>query len=335
MVMQNPFDNSAFDMVTLTKAINLIPLQYGRFGDLGLFPGRGVPTTTIIVEYKNNMLNLLPTQPRGAPGTLGERGKRNVRSFVIPHIPHDDVVMPDEAQGVRAFGSESQMDTLQAVMNDKLITMGNKHDITEEHLRAGAVRGIVIDADGSTIINFFTEFGVTEKVVDFDLAVSTAVRAACMEVHRHIKTNLMGDVMTSVRAFCAPDFWDALIANDDVKSAYDRWQDGAFLRQDPRTAFEFGGIEFEEYDGTASDLAGNARVFVPAGTCRIVPMGTRNTFETVYAPADFNETVNTRGRARYAKQEPRKFNRGTDLHTQSNPLPLCLRPQVLVKGTLT
>ena len=24
---------------------------------------------------------------------------------------------------------------------------------------------------------------------------------------------------------------------------------------------------------------------------------------------------------------------GTDLHTQSNPLPICLRPEVLVKGT--
>jgi hypothetical protein len=35
----------------------------------------------------------------------------------------------------------------------------------------------------------------------------------------------------------------------------------------------------------------------------------------------------------YAKQEPRKFGRGTDLHTQSNPLPICLRPEVLVKGT--
>ena len=34
----------------------------------------------------------------------------------------------------------------------------------------------------------------------------------------------------------------------------------------------------------------------------------------------------------YAKQEPRQFGRGTDVHTQSNPLPICLRPEVLVKG---
>ena len=33
----------------------------------------------------------------------------------------------------------------------------------------------------------------------------------------------------------------------------------------------------------------------------------------------------------YAKLDARKFDRGTDVHTQSNPLPLCLRPSVLVK----
>ena len=60
-----------------------------------------------------------------------------------------------------------------------------------------------------------------------------------------------------------------------------------------------------------------------------------DTFATYFAPADFNETVNTLGQALYAKQEPRKFERGTDLHTQSNPLPMCHRPGVLVKLTAT
>ncbi|MEI2457530.1 major capsid protein [Lysobacter firmicutimachus] len=33
----------------------------------------------------------------------------------------------------------------------------------------------------------------------------------------------------------------------------------------------------------------------------------------------------------YSKQAPRKFDRGTDLHTQSNPLPMCHRPALLPK----
>jgi hypothetical protein len=56
-----------------------------------------------------------------------------------------------------------------------------------------------------------------------------------------------------------------------------------------------------------------------------------DTFKTIYAPADFLETVNTIGIPLYAKQEMRQYNRGLDLHMQSNPLPMCFRPGVLVK----
>ena len=100
-----------------------------------------------------------------------------------------------------------------------------------------------------------------------------------------------------------------------------------------RSGFTFGGITFEEYRGQASDINGTVRKFIAPGEAHAFPLGTVDTFGTYLAPADFNETVNTLGQPLYAKQEPRKFERGTDLHTQSNPLPMCHRPGVLVKLT--
>ena len=73
------------------------------------------------------------------------------------------------------------------------------------------------------------------------------------------------------------------------------------------------------------------RRFIAPGEAHAFPLGTVDTFSTYFAPADFNETVNTLGQELFAKQEPRKFERGTDVHTQSNPLPMCHRPGVLVK----
>jgi hypothetical protein len=67
---------------------------------------------------------------------------------VIPHIPHDDVVLPEEVQGIRAFGSETEMETVAGVMARHLETMRNKHAITLEHLRMGALKGVILDADG-------------------------------------------------------------------------------------------------------------------------------------------------------------------------------------------
>ena len=88
-----------------------------------------------------------------------------------------------------------------------------------------------------------------------------------------------------------------------------------------------------ENRGGHVDPDGNVRRFIAANEGHAFPMGTVETFATYFAPADFNETANTLGRPLYAKQEPRKFERGTDLHTQANPLPMCHRPAVLVKLT--
>ena len=54
------------------------------------------------------------------------------------------------------------------------------------------------------------------------------------------------------------------------------------------------------------------------------------------APADFVEAANTIGLPRYAKQAvDQQFARWVMLHVQSNPLPICTRPRVLIKGKRT
>ena len=58
-------------------------------------------------------------------------------------------------------------------------------------------------------------------------------------------------------------------------------------------------------------------------------------FQTYYAPADFVEAANTVGLPIYAKQyRDEKLNRSVTIHSQSNPLALCLRPKAVVKVSL-
>jgi hypothetical protein len=329
----NPFGTDAFNMVSLTQAINLLPNNYGRVREMNLMPGRGIRTRSIIVEERNGVLTLLQTQPVGAPGTVDKRAKRKVRSFVIPHIPHDDFIDPSEYDGIRAFGSETEMAALAQVMNDHLQAMRNKHAITVEHLRMGALKGIILDADGSTLYNLYTEFGITAKTINFELDVAdTEVLTKCLNVTRHIEDNLMGEVMSSVHVLCSEQFYDALTTHDSVKEAFKNYQAAAQrLGEDMRKGFTFGGLTFEEYRGRASNAEGATMKFIADNEAHAFPLGTQQTFETLYAPADFIETANTLGRPLYAKQQNAKFDRGVDVHTQSNPLPICYRPGVLVK----
>lgn len=332
-MLVNPFAADAFSMASLTQAINILPNNYGRCREMNLFPGQGVRTRTVLVEERNGILNLLPTLPVGSPGTQNKMGKRTVRSFTIPHIPLDDVILPDEYQGVRKFGTENEVAALADIMNDHLQTAKNKFAITVEHLRMGALKGKILDSDGSTLYDLFTEFGIVKKTVDFALTTdSTKVRTKCLAVSRHIELNLKGEVMTRVHVLCSDGFFESLISHPEVEKAYQYHSEASErLGGDPRKGFRFGGIVFEEYIGQATDMDGNTRLFIPANQAIAFPVGTMGTFRTYYAPADFLETANTLGIELYAKQEPRKFNRGVDLHAQSNPLPMCARPSLLVE----
>ena len=72
---------------------------------------------------------------------------------------------------MRAFGSESMLEGVQAVVNQRMSEMATKMDATLEHLRVGAIKGQILDADGTAVIyDLFTEFGVTAHTeIDFDL----------------------------------------------------------------------------------------------------------------------------------------------------------------------
>lgn len=337
MDILDPFKGDGYSLAHLTEAINVLPNLYGRLNEMGTLPIDGIKQRTVIVERVDGVLNLLPSKPVGAPGTVGKTGKGKLINFTIPHIPHDDVVLPEEVQGVRAFGTAAEADPLATIMARKLQEMRNRHAVTLEYLRWGAIKGVVLDADGSTLVDLYSAFTITQKTVDFVLGTSTTkVQEKCREVLRHIEKNLKGEVMTYVHAMVSPEFFDKLISHAEVKEAYKYYASGQQpLREDVRRRFPFAGIVFEEHVGEATYLNDDgttaARRFIAANEGHAIPMGTLAAFRTYVAPGDFNETVNTIGLELYAKMEARKFDRGWDLHTQSNPLPICRRPEILVK----
>lgn len=331
--MLNPFGTDAFNLVSMVQAINKLPNMYGRIMEMGLFKPKGVSTRTVLIDHKDGVINILDNMPVGSPGLKNTKGTRRTQSLVIPHFPLDDTILASEYDSIRAFGQENQNETLASIMNDHLQTLKNKHDQTLEWLMVGALKGIVYDSDASTVIyDFHKEFLQNKKTVDFVLGTAgTNIKAKCKEVLRHLETNLQGERMTGVRVLCDKSFMDKLTNHAKVIEAYERWEAGSFLRQDDRKGFYFCGLTFEEYEGTTTDKNGTARKFIANDYAISFPEGTSNTFNVYYAPADFMETVNTLGLPYYAKQEARQFNRGIDVHTQSNPLPVVSRPELCVE----
>jgi len=257
---------------------------------------------------------------------------RKVRTFAVPHLPLDDMILPADVQGVRAFGQQTATDVVASKVNERLQEMKDKHDQTLEWLRFGALKGQIVDADGSVIYDLFDEFGVQQIAIDFDLGnAASDVLGKCLAVRRAIEDNLTGEVMSGVRVLVSPEFYDGFVKHKAVQAAFANWQAAqSRLGGDMRDGFTFGGLTFEEYRAVTS-FADQPQRYIAAGEGHAFPEGTMTAFSTIVAPADFNETVNTIGQAYYAKSQPRDFGRGMDVHTQSNPLPICYRPKLLVK----
>lgn len=341
------FGQEAFSASTLTGNITIVPNNYGRINALGLFRPEPIATTTVTVIIEDGVLNLLPTRPRGGPPSLGTRGKQRPKAFVVPHIPHDDAVLATDVQNMLALaaGGAVGLETVNGFMNRKLLTMRRKHGITLENLRVGALKGIVRDYDGTPIVNYFTEFGVTEKVIDFVLGTgATDVLGKCQDVTGYMEDNLLGETMTGVHALCSPEWFRKFTTHASVKEAFKYYQSGPqILREDVRKGFTFGGITFEEYRGAASYLQEDGtrtspERFIPAGDVRFFPLGTTDTFVNYWAPPNFLAAVNQApdladAEVFVAPLEPMEFGAGMKIHTESNPLPLVKRPALLVRGT--
>lgn len=336
--MLDIFSDDAFSVVSLTDAINQQPFVPGRAGAVVDWAELGVPTTTIAIENKQGVLSLLNPTPRGGPGDDISKKKRTLRNLNVPHYQRDDGIQADEVQGVRAFGQADMVQTVFDLVDQRLAEHARDFDVTLEYQRLGAVKGIILNGDGSTLYNLFTEFGVLQQPeVDFNLDNVTpdgAVRKTCTQVVRAISKALGGQPFAGIYAFCSDEFWDALISNAEVRATYLSYQGAAQLREGVAyQTFPFGGIVFENYRGGVGTE--EATGFIAANKAHIFPVGVPSLFRTVYAPADYIETVNTLGLPRYAKQIRMLNDKGIELEMQMNALSYCTRPRVLVQGKTT
>lgn len=328
--------NDAFKASTLTAAINKIDHIPGRAGEVAFVgAGEGIATTSAQIEVSNESLSLVPTQARGAPVEKVGGNKRSIKSVQVPHIPLEATISAGEIQNVRDFGSDNLISGAANVVNQRMSKMANRLDLTVENLRLGALKGKVLDADGSELVNLYTTFGVSEpSQVNFALGTAgTDVRKKCSDIIRTMKRGAKMSIPSTARvhAFVGSNFMDALISHASVKEGYAAGQVTAERRlagSYVHGIFEFGGIYFEEYQGSNDDAVG-----IASDEARFFFADSPGMYAEYYAPGDFMEAVNTIGLPRYAKMAAdERFNRFVELHVQTNPLPICLRPATLLSG---
>ena len=321
------FEDDAFSVSSLTAAINDQEYLPGRISSLGLFREEGISTLTVQIEKDGDTLALVPAGERGTSGLVVGGTKRQLLPFNTVHLPERFTIKADEIQGIRAFGTRTELQAVQDVVNKRLAKARRQLDATHEFQRMGALNGQVLDADGKTVLlDIYKSFGVNRQKLQMGLnSPDTELRVKCGEA-LDMQEEALGSVTSSgSRAMCGKNFWNKFIVHKSVKETYLNTMQAASLRGDARESFEFGGIVWERYRGKVAGVS-----FVHDDKALLVPEGVPDLYISCFAPADYMETVNTQGIPYYSKIEPLPFNKGVAGEAQSNPLHLCTRPRAQI-----
>lgn len=323
--------SSKFSQTSLTAAINLAPYQPGQISASGLFEEAGIATTTAQIELKDGTLSLVPVVPRGGPAQNRDSDKRRMIPLNVPHLPARATIMAEEVQNIRAFGSESDFETVMAKRDERVAEMSRDLDYTIEFHRLRAIHGVYVDSN-NVETSLYAAFGVTPPdPINMQLTTTgTKVRSEkCMQIIRAVQAGLKAATYSAIWGWCGDNFWEKLIGHPSVEKAYEGFEAGLNRTAgDPSVPFQFGGINWVRYRGDSS-------VGINTDRARIVPVGVRGLCLTRFAPPTYGQFVNTIGRPKYASAHPLPHDKGVDLEAQSNALNVVTRPGALIELTVS
>lgn len=343
-ITMDVFRQDAFSAQNLTAGIDkagYVPTLLGSIPGLFVPPPLGNPSNKwIFVEERLNEPAIIHTSPRGSeprPGRTDEPS-RKVRPFEVPRLARSRRIEASEVAGIRAFGTLTEMNTLELMVQRHQYIMQRDMSLTWENMRLGAVQGATLDADGSTIYDWSTAFQQTlPGEVTWTLSPSTddgSIRTQCSVTRRAIVRALkgLGGTGVSIWGLCSDSWWDAFMATAEVRHTWQYAMQATVLQENASwQQFSYGGITFVNYRGTDD----NSTVAVPDKKVKFFPAGA-GIFQEVYAPADERfEFVNTPGQQSYSWiVQDNLRNMWADVEMYSYPLFMCTMPQALQHGKI-
>lgn len=338
MASMDIFNNDAFNMIELTGTVERVPYQPNLLGTLNIFEPMPVRTDHVAIEEKDRTLAIIQTSVRGAPLETHRTNKRRLRRFDTVRLAKGDRINASEIQGIRAYGSMTELRQVQDLVVEKQTDLRADMETTHELHRLGAIQGKVLDADGSTLFDWFSEYGISAPTaIQFKLDTATTnLRQICHNVSRTMQRAAKGAFVpgTRINALCGDSFFDKLIDHKWVRDTYLNRIGSEVLRENEawREADLFG-IRFINYRGTdtfADDGTGVNSIGIKSGEAKFFPTGARGLFKVAYSPAESFNFVNTPGQEIYSMMIPdRDRNMYVDIEQYSYPLYVCTRPEVL------
>ncbi len=353
-MLQDVFNSDAFTAVSLTAKLKKVPYRFRRIKELGLFDEKPINTLSVAIAEKDGQLNLIAASPRGAAGDYIGNVKGKLRSFTVLHLTRSAKLMADEVQGVLMFGSDNQLESVDAKIAEKLEILSDMHEQTWEYHRLGAILGKVLDADGSTVLyDLYSIFEVSQTTSSTALTTTTTdIRAWAESIADSIDDELGGSGYERVHAFLGGTFYDTLISHKFVQDYLKQiavtgnttlmsdLRGGGTGDSKPVSGFTIGPVTFER--------ARRWKLKTPAGdTINAIaptegyafPVGASDQdgamFKGYFGPQPFDDCVNKLNPPLVVKSQRDQMGKFIEMEGVSCPLFINTRPKATIKLAYT
>ncbi|MCJ8517819.1 hypothetical protein ABID21_000665 [Pseudorhizobium tarimense] len=305
-------------------------------GSLGIFEPIYSRSRTIAIADRDRTLTLIPTSEMGAPPEELIPEGAKVRPFNTTRLAKGSTIYAAELAGVTALPFDVQTREVSQELADRAGQIMDDLELTWEHMRFGAIQGKVLDSDGSTIIDWYAEWGIDAPVeINFALTTdATDVRKKCRDVKRAMQKAAKGiwTPATRVAALVGDTFFDLLVNHTQIKETKIGTERVVSLENiEGFSAIEIEGITFINYRGTDDE----STIAIDTNKAKFFPINARGAFKVGFSPAnEFKPYLNQRAREYYGLMLADTSGREAwdRVEIYSYPLFICTRPEMLQTG---
>lgn len=344
MLAYDVFRDDSWSAIEVTEAAGDIVYIPGTLANLGIFDVEPIATTDVGIYKDSETLSLVPITERGAPETLPERDISSLVKLPTVRLAQRDRINSHEVQNMLAapgMNLERGLQRAWAEVDKRQRKLTRKLEITREHHRLAALQGILLDADGSQVMNFFTAFGYVQPA-PLTIALSTLDNG---DLREYISKNVVAPMLTAlggrrtpntrIGALCGEDFFHGLLKNPEYRATYIGIPAQTELRQDPTwSTIEAFGVTWIHYLG-----ASNGMLEIESDEAIFFPIGAEDVFKEYRAPGEDWAQVNGEdGREFYSVVSPDyrpNMMEWVDVYLRAYNLICCIAPNVLRRAVAT
>lgn len=345
MLAYDVFRDDSWSALEVTEAAGDIVYIPGTLARLGIFEVEPIATTDVGIYKDSETLALVPITERGAPENLPTRDISSLVKLPTVRLAQRDRINSHEVQNLLAtpgMNLERGLQRAWSEVDKRQRKLVRQLELTREHHRLAALQGILLDADGSQVMNFFDAFGYVQPAT---LSIPFATLTGG-QLREFISMNIIMPMLTAlgegrrtgntrIGALCGDNFFHALLRNPEYRETYLGIPSQESLRNDPTwSTVDAFGVTFIHYRG-----ASNGMLAIGANDAIFFPIGAVDVFKEYRAPGEDWAQVNGEdGREFYSVVSPDyrpNMMEWVDVYLRAYPLICCIAPNVLRRATAT